>query len=144
MNKVEDRPLLHLRGAVVLAARGHHLSYAYTVGASYGLILPLWHKNRLGPNTRMVVHIVLFISTGNASTPDLPTNIAGFRGFDSSVILILRVGILRYEGIFPESLSQAMLVGVMLAGRLGVVRPSSSWSSTSMLLYYYPEECFIR
>ena len=49
--------------------------------------------------------------------PDLPTNIAGFRGFDSSVILILRGGIIRYIGNFPESLSQAMLVGVMLVGR---------------------------
>ena len=53
-------------------------------------------------------------------TPDLPTNIAGFRGFDSSVILILRGGILRYIGDYPESLIQAMLVGIMLVGRLGV------------------------
>ena len=39
------------------------------------------------------------------------TNIVGFRGFDSSMILIQRGGILMSIGDFPESLSQAMLVG---------------------------------
>ena len=39
--------------------------------------------------------------------------------FDSSIIFILRGGILRPKGNFPESLSQAMLVGIILAGRLG-------------------------
>ena len=53
-------------------------------------------------------------------TPNLPTNIMDFRGFDSSIILILRGGILMSIGDFPESLSQAILVGVMLVGRLGV------------------------
>ena len=43
-----------------------------------------------------------------------------FRGFDSNMILIERVGIPRPIGDFPESLSQAMLVGVMLVGRLGI------------------------
>ena len=43
-----------------------------------------------------------------------------FRGFDSSIIFILRGGIPRPMGDFPECLSQAMLVGVMLVGRLGV------------------------
>ena len=54
------------------------------------------------------------------STPNLPTNINGFRGFDSSIILISRGGILMPKGNFPESSSQAMLVGTMLLGRLGV------------------------
>ena len=45
-----------------------------------------------------------------------------FRGFDSSVIIILRGGIPRPIGDFPESLSQAMLVGTVLVGRLGVPR----------------------
>ena len=49
------------------------------------------------------------------------TNIVDFRGFDSSIILIKRGGILRPIGDFLESSSQAMLVGVMLTGRLGVV-----------------------
>ena len=55
-----------------------------------------------------------------ASTPNLPTNIVDFGGFDSSIILILRGGILMSIGDFPESLSQAMLVGTMYLGRLGV------------------------
>ena len=53
-------------------------------------------------------------------TPNLPTNIVDFGGSDSSVILIQRGGILMSKRDFPESLSQAMLVGTMLVGRLGV------------------------
>ena len=53
-------------------------------------------------------------------TPNPPTNIVDFRGFDSSIILIIRGGIPRPLGDIPESLSQAMLVGNMLVGRLGV------------------------
>ena len=52
--------------------------------------------------------------------PNLPTNIVDFRGSDSSIILIVRGEIPRPIGDFPESLSQAMLVGTMLVGRLGV------------------------
>ena len=48
--------------------------------------------------------------------------IVDFRGFDSSVILILRGGIPRFTGDFPESLRQAMLVGITLVGKVGVVR----------------------
>ena len=54
-------------------------------------------------------------------TPNLPTNIVEFGGFDSSTILILRGGMLMSTGDFPEGLSRAMLVGVMLIGRLGVI-----------------------
>ena len=53
-------------------------------------------------------------------TANLPTSIMDFRGFDSSIILVLRGGIPRPIGDFPESLSQAILLGVMLVGRLGV------------------------
>ena len=53
-------------------------------------------------------------------TPNLPTNIVDFRGLDSSIILISRGGILMSRGDSPESLSQAMSVGTMLVGRLGV------------------------
>ena len=53
-------------------------------------------------------------------TANLRTNIMDFRGFDSSIILIIRGGIPRSIGNFLESLSQAMLVGVMLVGRSGV------------------------
>ena len=53
------------------------------------------------------------------NTPNPPTKIVDFKGFDSSIILILRGEILRPIGDFPESLSQALLVGVMLVGRSG-------------------------
>ena len=55
-----------------------------------------------------------------SSTVNLRTKIMGFRGFDSSIILILRGGIPRPMGNLPESLSQAILVGIILVGRLGV------------------------
>ena len=51
----------------------------------------------------------------------------GFRGFDSSIILIKRVGIPRSIGKIRESLSQAMLVGVMSLGRLGVCLEYGTW-----------------
>ena len=53
-------------------------------------------------------------------SPNVGTNIVDFGGFDSSVILILRGGILMSVGDSPESLSQAMSAGIMLVGRLGV------------------------
>ena len=54
-----------------------------------------------------------------SDTPKLPTNIVDFGGFDSSTILNSRGEIPRPIGNFPESLSQAMLVGTMLVGGLG-------------------------
>ena len=57
---------------------------------------------------------------GWRNTANLPTNILDFIGFDSSIILIIRGGIPKPIGDFPNSLSQAMLVGIMLVGRLGV------------------------
>ena len=51
---------------------------------------------------------------------NLRTKILDFRGFDSSRILIPRGGILTSIGNFPEILNQAILVGIILAGRLGV------------------------
>ena len=48
-----------------------------------------------------------------------PTTIVGFRGFDSNIILILRGGIPRPIGSFPESLSQAMLVGCNVSREIG-------------------------
>ena len=53
---------------------------------------------------------------GLVDTANLPTSIVDLRGFDSSIILIVRGGIPRPMGNFPESLSQAILVG-----RLGVI-----------------------
>ena len=54
--------------------------------------------------------------------PISSTNIMDFGGFDSSMILILRGGILMSIGDFLEDLSQAILVGITLVGRLGVSR----------------------
>ena len=62
----------------------------------------------------------MYISATNP-TPNLPTNIVDFRGFDSSIILILRGGFPRPIGYSQKNLSQAMLVGVILVGRLGVL-----------------------
>ena len=61
-------------------------------------------------------------------TANICTQILDFRGFDSSIILFLRGGILRSIGNVPESLrvlgSQGVLVGIILEGRLGVrLRP---------------------
>ena len=41
------------------------------------------------------------------ATPNPPTNIVGFRGLDSSIILMLTGGILRPIGNFPESLNES-------------------------------------
>ena len=54
------------------------------------------------------------------ATPNLPTNIVDFGGCDSSIMLCSWGGILMSIGNFPENLSQAMLVGVMLVEGLGV------------------------
>ena len=51
------------------------------------------------------------------ATANLRTNIMYSRGFDSSIILIQRGGIIISTGDFPESLSQAILVRIMLLGR---------------------------
>ena len=52
-------------------------------------------------------------------TPNLPTNIVDFRGFDSSTILVLRGGTLMSVGNSPESLSQAMLGGCNVSREIG-------------------------
>ena len=57
-----------------------------------------------------------------SSTANLRTKILDFRGFGSSRIVILRVEIPRPIGSLPESLSQAILAGIILVGRLGVER----------------------
>ena len=69
-----------------------------------------------------------------SDTPSLP-NMVDFRGFDSSIILIQRGGTPRLIGDFPESLSQAMLVGVMLIGRLDVRSIHSSRVFIFIVLY---------
>ena len=70
------------------------------------------------------IYIYIYIIFGwhhLSSATYLDTKILDFRGFDSSIILIIRGGIPRPIGNFPESLTQAMLVGVMLVGILSVL-----------------------
>ena len=57
---------------------------------------------------------------GKVHTATLRTEILDFRGFDSSRISILRGGIPRPIGKFLESLSQAILAGIILVARLGI------------------------
>ena len=64
-------------------------------------------------------HIYIYMAV-RRKTPNLPNKIVDFRGFDSSIMFIERGGIPRPIGDFPESSSQAMLVGTTLVGRLGV------------------------
>ena len=80
--------------------------------------------SRLGLNIHRKEMVFLWITVPRRgmregrirTTPNPPTNIVGFRGFDPNIILIVRGGIPRPMWNFPESLSQAMLVGVMLVG----------------------------
>ena len=53
--------------------------------------------------------------------PVLRANIVDFGGFDSSIALVLRGELLMSMGNFPESLTRAMLVGVMLVRGLGYI-----------------------
>ena len=55
------------------------------------------------------------------TTADLCTKILDFGGFDSIIILSLRGVILRSIGNSPENLSQQILVGITLVGRLGAL-----------------------
>ena len=57
--------------------------------------------------------------TANPHTANLRTNIMDVRGFDSSICLNLRGGIPRPKGDFPESLTQAMLVGCNVSREIG-------------------------
>ena len=68
-------------------------------------------------------------------TANLRAQILDFRGFDSSRILILRGGIIMSIGNFLESLSQAILVGRFLVGRLGVLSVSLSSTLDESVLY---------
>ena len=62
-------------------------------------------------------------TAGLRRAANLRTEILDFREIDSSSILILRGGILRPIGDFPEMLSQQILAGIILVGRLGDLRP---------------------
>ena len=64
-----------------------------------------------------------------SKTPNLPTDIVDFRGFDPSIIFIQRGEILMSSADCPESLSQAMLVGCNVRTEIGRRRPSEKVKS---------------
>ena len=68
----------------------------------------------------IIIMLDLKVAPNLLTTVNLRIQILDFSGLDSSRILILRVGILISIVDFLESLSQAILVGIILAGRLGV------------------------
>ena len=57
---------------------------------------------------------------------NLRTKILDFGGLDSGRILLSGGGILTSIGNFPESLSQGILAGRFLVGRLGVSVPPNA------------------
>ena len=69
-------------------------------------------------------------------TASLRTKIMDFGGFDTSRILSVRGGILMSKGNFPESLSQGILVGILLVGRLGV----ALWSNVILRVLSAPSD----
>ena len=83
--------------------------------------------------------ITIVITGGNMKgTANLrtSTDTMDSRGFDSSIISMLRGGIPRSIGNFQESLSQAISVGIMLAGRSRVVE--CGWAMLSDDSYRHP------
>ena len=68
--------------------------------------------------TIIIIIMIMIMIINVAANPR--TNIVDFRGSDSSIILSLRGGILMSIGDFPEESRQAILVEIMLVGRLGV------------------------
>ena len=69
----------------------------------------------------MCVYIYIYIYRERerdvSDTANLRTKILNFGGFNSSIILISRGGIPMSIGIFPETLSQRILVGIINRSR---------------------------
>ena len=72
------------------------------------------------------IYIYIYMYKHTNTLANLRAKILDFRGFDSNIILIQRGVILMSIGDFPENLSRAMFVGMMLAGRLGVIAEERS------------------
>ena len=79
---------------------------------------------------------------GQAWTPtaNLRTKILDFRGIDSSIILVLRGGIPRPMGNFPEIKSQPILVWIILVGRLSVAQGGAVSTHFGLVLFMYRYE----
>ena len=77
-------------------------------------------------NTSYIVYCMLYHT--KVDSPNPPTDIVGFRGLDSSIILILRGGIRISRKCESGNVSRDYLVG-----RLGVFCPDLSFSGFSML-----------
>ena len=86
-------------------------------------IITYCHRFRADQTSRVLLH-------HSWSTANLRTKIPDFRGFDSSRLLILRLGILMSIGNYPEIQSQRILVARILVGRLGVSTKSRARSSS--------------
>ena len=93
-------------------------------------VLPLWSPETAGPRAlvlRLAPAAVRALrppergAVLDASTANLRTKTLDFRGFDSSRVLILTGGIIMPIGQIPESLSQAILVWIILVRRLGTM-----------------------
>ena len=94
----------------------HYTIYSYT-RLDYTLHYTCCFIVSIGAPSQSRERSVLFKDTGTAN---LRTTILDFRGFYSSVNLILRGGIPRPIGNYPDILSQRILVGIMLVGKLGI------------------------
>ena len=88
---------------------------------SYGSKLPLRCVSHTLHREENELKSLLQLSLSlNIAMANLRTTILEFRGFDSSRTFILRGGIRVPSGSFSECLSQAILVGMILVGRLAV------------------------
>ena len=92
------------------------------------------HDDKHDPGDGVAAHGAVEDSEAHGSgMANLRTKIVDFRGFDSSRILKLRGGIIMSLGNFPERLSQAILVGIILVGRLGVAAEGAVWRCHPLL-----------
>ena len=74
-------------------------------------------------------------SLARAPTANLRTKILDFRGFDSSRISISMGGIHVSTGDIPKVLSQRILVGIILVGRVAVDREQGKAAAYSIATF---------
>ena len=138
--------LLSLSASFLLGAQpSNSASFLYTTpfasSCLNGSDLQPHRGARLGDDLRGICKEGDLLANGGscnpwASTANLRTKILDFRGFYSSRIFNLRGGNLLSIGNLPEILSQRILVGILLVGRLGV--PSEARCAARRLCRYQP------